>query len=164
LCGRGDDSPQLMRTSLGSTHRLPCRLRHGRASFSLLGYRMPITPKRKSKYALTPAVGVGAVAAMTVFLGVDWVRPPIYLASSVRTSLMVAVFLTVASGFYRWRVWRRERDSGAYSVRSGSAWSLEEDWRHQIGLWTAGLTIGGILLALLHVMYRLGWLRWAWPQ
>jgi hypothetical protein len=101
---------------------------------------------------------------VTVFLGTRWVRPPIYLDSWVQTGLMVGVFLAVAAGYYRWRIWRREQAPDAYSVRSPGAWSLEEDWRHQVGLWVVGLVIGGALLGILHVMYGLGWLRWAWPR
>jgi hypothetical protein len=125
---------------------------------------MALTPVRRTEYAFTPAIGVGAVAAITVFLGTEWVRPPIYLDGTVRTGIMAGVFLAVATGFYRWRIWRRARNPSAYSVRAKSAWALDEDWRHQGGLWVSGLLIGGLILAVLHLLYRQGWLTWAWPK
>ena len=124
---------------------------------------MTLTPPHKRDYALIPAVGVGAVASLTLVLGAHWVTPPVYLASWFQTLLMVTVLATVAIAVYRWRIRRREREPTAYSVLSTGAWSLREDWRHQLGLWVLGLTIGLVLLMVLRFAYSHGWLRFAWP-
>ncbi len=119
---------------------------------------MPLTPPRRRDYALTPSIGVASVATMTILFGSRLLRPPLYLGSWFEFGVLIATFLTVVAACYRWRAWRRERDPAAYSVRSASAWSLEEDWRHQLRLWGLGLAIGAVILAGLRLMYGLGWL------
>ena len=124
---------------------------------------MVLTPGNPRDYALIPAIGVAAVSTLTVFLGVKLVEPPIYLASWFELLVGVVTFGVVASAFYRWRIWRREIDPSAYSVRDARAWALEEDWRHQLGLWGVGLLVGALVLAILRFAYGQGWLRFAWP-
>ena len=124
---------------------------------------MTLTPPHKRDYALIPALGVGAVSSLTLIVGARCVTPPVYLASWFEMLLMLTVLALVTVGVYRWRIRRREQEPTAYSVRSTSAWSLEEDWRHQLGLWILGLMIGLVLLLMLRFAYSLGWLRFAWP-
>ena len=125
---------------------------------------MTLTPPRKRDYALVPAMGVGAVATFTILFGSRFLRPPIYLALWFESVVLFGAFFIVSAGVYAWRQWRRSRDASAYSIRTPRAWSLEEDWRHQLGLWAVGLIIGGLVLACLRTADGLGWLRFAWPN
>jgi hypothetical protein len=125
---------------------------------------MTLTPPRKRDYALVPAMGVGAVAMFTILFGTRFLRPPVYLASWFEFLVLVGTFLIVSAGFYKWRLWRRDHDATAYSIQAAGAWSLDEDWRHQLGLWAMGLIIGGLVLICLRLAYGLGWLRFAWPN
>jgi hypothetical protein len=122
---------------------------------------MTLTPPRKRDYALIPAVGVGAVASLTLIFGARFLTPPVYLASWFEMLLVLTVSALVTIAVYRWRIRRRKREPTAYTVRSKSAWSLEEDWRHQLGLWILGLMIGLVLLVMLRFAYSLGWLHFA---
>jgi hypothetical protein len=125
---------------------------------------VPLTPPRKRDYALVPAVGIGSVAALTIILGSRYLRPPLYLATWFEFLVTLATFFCTSTVVYHWRVWRREQDPTAYTVRSASAWSLEDDWRHVVRLWLTGLLLGGGILALLRLLYAAGWLRFAWPK
>jgi hypothetical protein len=121
---------------------------------------VPLTPPHKRDYALRPAIGVGSVATLTILFGNRYLRPPTYLAGWFEFLVMVATFFVSSAIVYSWRVRRRDRDSTAYT----SAWSLEEDWRHVVGLWIVGLLVGGGMIAVLRLLYAAGWLRFAWPS
>ena len=124
---------------------------------------MALIPPKRRDYAVTPAIGAAAVATLTVLFGLRLMKPRIYLVTWFELIVWLATFGIVAGAVYRWRVSRREADPAAYTVRDPQAWSLEEDWRHQLGLWAIGLLAGGAVLLLLRYGYGLGWLRFAWP-